>query len=349
MLAAVLRGVGLAVGLVCLYALVQALTVTARERRGAVALLRACGADGETVGLVLAGAAVAVALPAAIAGRVLEVAVFGPLVARLAAGFALAAALTQPRPGRARRWAACSRSRWSRPRSSRAECCASRSSRDCGRNEVRADAAAIAPEPRAAGRGAARRSLALAAARDAPAPRGPRPAARRSRRRWSTPTATASSSAGPGEPLTRARRAGAKPGRDAGHASASSPTPMCATRSRRRACRSWTARRAVHSTFRPQEAFSTQALDAAVRALNREQPQAVFITGDLTDNAQRNELDLATRSCEGGEVDPDSGARATTACRPPEPRPVLLPPRPRRPRATRGARRRPAAVHRDQV
>ena len=44
-LAAVLRGVGLAVGLVCLYALVQALTMTARERRGAVALLRACGGD----------------------------------------------------------------------------------------------------------------------------------------------------------------------------------------------------------------------------------------------------------------------------------------------------------------
>ena len=44
-LAAVLRGVGLAVGLVCLYALVQALAMTARERRGAVALLRACGGD----------------------------------------------------------------------------------------------------------------------------------------------------------------------------------------------------------------------------------------------------------------------------------------------------------------
>ena len=68
MLAAVLRGVGLAVGLVCLYALVQALTVTARERRGAVALLRASGADAPTVGLVLAGAAVAVAVPAAVAG-----------------------------------------------------------------------------------------------------------------------------------------------------------------------------------------------------------------------------------------------------------------------------------------
>ena len=87
-LAAVLRGVGLAVGLVCLYALVQALTVTARERRGAVALLRAVGADGPRVGLVLAGAAIAVAVPAAIAGIVLEVVAFGPLVARLAAGFA---------------------------------------------------------------------------------------------------------------------------------------------------------------------------------------------------------------------------------------------------------------------
>jgi len=87
-LAAVLRGVGLAVGLVCLYALVQALTMTARERRGAVALLRACGGDARAVTTVLAGAAAAVALPAAVAGIVLEWAVFGPLVARLAAGFA---------------------------------------------------------------------------------------------------------------------------------------------------------------------------------------------------------------------------------------------------------------------
>ncbi len=62
--------------------------MTARERRGAVALLRAVGADGPSVGLVLAGAAIAVALPAAIAGIVLEVVAFGPLVARLAAGFA---------------------------------------------------------------------------------------------------------------------------------------------------------------------------------------------------------------------------------------------------------------------
>jgi hypothetical protein len=87
-LAAVLRGVGITVALVCLYALVQALAVTARERRGAVALLRACGADGATVALVLLGAAAAVAIPGALAGVALEVTVLGPLVARLTAGFA---------------------------------------------------------------------------------------------------------------------------------------------------------------------------------------------------------------------------------------------------------------------
>jgi ABC-type lipoprotein release transport system permease subunit len=87
-LAAVLRGVGLAVGLVCLYALIQALAMTARERRGAVALLRACGGDARTVAAVLGGAALAVALPAAVAGVLLEWLVLGPLVARRAAGFA---------------------------------------------------------------------------------------------------------------------------------------------------------------------------------------------------------------------------------------------------------------------
>jgi ABC-type lipoprotein release transport system permease subunit len=87
-LATVLRGVGLAVGLVCLYALVQALAMTARERRGAVALLRACGGDTRTIAAVFAGAALAVALPAAIAGVLLEWLLLGPLVARRAAGFA---------------------------------------------------------------------------------------------------------------------------------------------------------------------------------------------------------------------------------------------------------------------
>jgi hypothetical protein len=87
-LASVLRGVGLAIGLVCLYALIQALAIIARERRGAIALLRAAGADRLTVGLVLAGAALAVAVPAALAAAVLERVALGPLVASLAAGFA---------------------------------------------------------------------------------------------------------------------------------------------------------------------------------------------------------------------------------------------------------------------
>ncbi len=87
-LAALLRGVGLAVGLVCLYALVQALAMTARERREAVAVLRACGGDAQTVARVLLGAATVVALPGALLGVALELTVLGPVVARLAAGFA---------------------------------------------------------------------------------------------------------------------------------------------------------------------------------------------------------------------------------------------------------------------
>jgi hypothetical protein len=61
------------------------------------------------------------------------------------------------------------------------------------------------------------------------------------------------------------------------------------------------------STFRPQEAFSTQTLDAAIRALNTQRPQAVFVTGDITDNAQRNELTMALATLHGRRVDPDSG------------------------------------------
>jgi 3',5'-cyclic AMP phosphodiesterase CpdA len=62
------------------------------------------------------------------------------------------------------------------------------------------------------------------------------------------------------------------------------------------------------STFRPQEAFSTQVLDAAVRALDAERPQAVFLTGDVVDSAQSNELTMAIDALDGREVNPDSGA-----------------------------------------
>jgi hypothetical protein len=87
-LADVLRGVGLAVGLVCLYGLVQAVAMTARDRRGAVAVLRAAGADRRAVALLLGGAAAAVAIPAAVLALVVERLLFAPVVERIAARFA---------------------------------------------------------------------------------------------------------------------------------------------------------------------------------------------------------------------------------------------------------------------
>jgi MacB-like periplasmic core domain/FtsX-like permease family len=87
-LAALLRAVAIVDALVCLYALVQALGLVARERRPTLALLRATGAESSTVAAVLAGAALAVALPAALAALALERFVLAPLVGHLAAGYA---------------------------------------------------------------------------------------------------------------------------------------------------------------------------------------------------------------------------------------------------------------------
>jgi ABC-type lipoprotein release transport system permease subunit len=73
---------------VCATSLVQALALAAAERRGAVAALRATGADARALRQLLGGAAAAVVLPAALLAVILEGFVLAPLTERVAAGYA---------------------------------------------------------------------------------------------------------------------------------------------------------------------------------------------------------------------------------------------------------------------
>jgi len=86
-LTAVVRAVAVIDGLVCLYALMQALALVADERRGTIAVLRACGAGGGAVRTLLAGAALVVVVPAALVAVLLERLVLGPEMGRLAASY----------------------------------------------------------------------------------------------------------------------------------------------------------------------------------------------------------------------------------------------------------------------
>lgn len=87
-LSAILRAIAVIDGFVCLYALVQALALTAQERRGAIAVLRACGGGAGSIVRLLGGAAAAVVVPAVALGIIVERAVLGPVVSHIAAGYA---------------------------------------------------------------------------------------------------------------------------------------------------------------------------------------------------------------------------------------------------------------------
>jgi len=83
-LAALLRSVAVLDGLVCVYALAQMLALIARERRRAVALVRALGASRAQVFALFAGAALVIAAIATPVGIVVQRVVIGPAVAHLA-------------------------------------------------------------------------------------------------------------------------------------------------------------------------------------------------------------------------------------------------------------------------
>jgi 3',5'-cyclic AMP phosphodiesterase CpdA len=62
------------------------------------------------------------------------------------------------------------------------------------------------------------------------------------------------------------------------------------------------------SAFRWHEALTAHTVAATIGAVNRGRPDAVLVTGDLADSAQRNELDWALTLLRGGTVRTDSGA-----------------------------------------
>jgi putative ABC transport system permease protein len=86
-LAALLRSVAVLDALVCVYALAQILALIARERRQAVAVIRALGASRAQVFSVFVGAALLLAALALPIGIGVERVLLGPAVARLAASY----------------------------------------------------------------------------------------------------------------------------------------------------------------------------------------------------------------------------------------------------------------------
>jgi hypothetical protein len=92
----ILLAIAVVDGLVCLYALIQASTLTVQERRRTVAVLRACGAGPAAVRRLLLGSTLALIVPSAVVGIVLERFVFGPALSHLAVNYAALALQATP-------------------------------------------------------------------------------------------------------------------------------------------------------------------------------------------------------------------------------------------------------------
>jgi ABC-type antimicrobial peptide transport system permease subunit len=95
-LAALLRTIAAIDGLVCLYAVVQMLALTAYERRSAIALLRAMGAGRQQVSSLFAGAALVVVGLAAPVAIVAERILLGPQASELAASYTVVSLAATP-------------------------------------------------------------------------------------------------------------------------------------------------------------------------------------------------------------------------------------------------------------
>ena len=338
-LAAVLRGVGLAVGLVCLYALVQALTDDRARapRRGRAAARRAAPTRR----------------PSRSCSR---------------ARRSRSRSRRRARRRRARGGSSSARSSPASPRAS-PRC---RSRRRRGQVALVVGgllAAGRAPRPRswprrvaarAGRRGAeggmmraapplARRSpLARARARRLRRRRAPRaapPATRRSHATLVDPDGDGFLERGPGEPLVDRGGRGAL-GRTLATFGQLTDTHVRDEESPARVPFLDRLGAAVHLDLPPAGGVLDPVLDAAVRALNRERPQAVVRhRRHHRQRAAQRARPGARASCDGGRVDPDSGAPGYDGVQAaPTPRPFYYRPDHDAPAPPRRARRRPAAV-----
>jgi len=279
----VLRVVAGAVGLVVLYALAQALALTAVERRPTLALLRSLGAAPRTVALVLAGAGAAIVVPAGVLAIALERLVLAPLVAGLAADYAelpLGAALGQvvlvvagllALAALAALWVA---------------------------QRVRREP--IAPALRAAA--LAVLALALAGCGGGSSGGGAAPTG-------DTRVATLADRDGDGRlqpaPGERLVARGGRAGRTVAVLATFAQITDAHVRDEESPARVAFLDRLgapFESTFRPQEALTAQTLAAIMRPIDALRPDAVVVTGDLADNAQANELRMARTVLRGGLI-----------------------------------------------